>query len=670
MEDEGPCLRPAQPAVERDQLLEGTALLEIGVVEAPDHDVRHVREAVRPQEMTGRVRRERRQRILALHGSLGEVMRAGRAERDRAAFGRADEQPADVRVLAKRREEARVPLVELLERQAARLVHERDETEVARAEHDRLPVGDVVLGALLRLDASRRLADREPDHGVLLVAAGDLSHASALEGALDELVQPVAVPLLEGRALRLPVVGEDDDLVRARRVAARAIDPAELLVELAEGLQRVGALEPRVMGDLVVAREGRVHRGPAAHHVGEDAVDDQVADDHAHRAAHERIETAPMPPGAHVTADRAQRGRPFEQHLPGEEDEGPRDVEPVGEERAVPRVRPLLGVHPADRQDDLVGLAREQVAAARAAVGEETDARRPLALDARAVGGSRARGEQAGLLVHPAKRRDVVVRAEQDSRLARPRLRGEIRLPLGEPVRPLGDPARHGGGVAVPHRPAEDREREPVDLEVDDPRHVGPVRATLAAGDSLDDLERVRVVVVRPEDRLEDDAHGGDDERREERPAEAVHDEGVLEDVRRELQHERVHSQDQQKAEGQHEGQPKRGDERREDRVQHRDHGGDREGPARLHDVDAGQDRRGHPERRSRERPGDEQPERLEARTLGLPAEAVAVGGRIAQSASFAALFSARFSARCSFCSATLAFASTYAPPTSTLPPV
>ena len=80
------------------------------------------------------------------------------------------------------------------------------------------------------------------------------------ERALDELVEPVAVSLLERRALRLAVVGEHDDLVRARREPAGVLDPAELLVELAQRLERVGALEPGVVRDLVVARERRVDR--------------------------------------------------------------------------------------------------------------------------------------------------------------------------------------------------------------------------------------------------------------------------------------------------------------------------------------------------------------------------------------------------------------------------
>ena len=100
-----------------------------------------------------------------------------------------------------------------------------------------------------------------PDHRALLVTARDATDATAGQRALDELVEPVAVALLEGRALGLAVVGEDDDRVWPRRVDAGAFDPAELLVELPQRLERVGALEARVVRDLVVARERGVDRG-------------------------------------------------------------------------------------------------------------------------------------------------------------------------------------------------------------------------------------------------------------------------------------------------------------------------------------------------------------------------------------------------------------------------
>ena len=71
----------------------------------------------------------------------------------------------------------------------------------------------------------------------------------------------------------------------------------------------------------------------------------------------------------------AERRGPLEEDLPAEEHQHARDVEAVREEGAVAGVRLLLRAHPADREDHLVGLAREQVAAARAAVDEQADAR-------------------------------------------------------------------------------------------------------------------------------------------------------------------------------------------------------------------------------------------------------------------------------------------------------
>ena len=209
--------------------------------------------------------------------------------------------------------------VDLLERQPAALLHQVDEPEVARAEHDDVAVGDVVLGPLGLLPG--RLADGVADHRALLVAAGDPGDLALGEGALDELVEAVPVALLERRALRLPVVGEDDDLVRPRGVAARALDLREAVVELAQRLERVGALEARVVRDLVVARERRVDGGSPAHHVGQHARHDQVAHEDAQRAAHQRVDAASMPARPHVAADRARGRRPLEDHLPAEQHE-------------------------------------------------------------------------------------------------------------------------------------------------------------------------------------------------------------------------------------------------------------------------------------------------------------------------------------------------------------
>src|SRR5215204_1581425 len=186
--------------------------------------------------MPRRVRCEGRQGILALDDVLAKVVRACGTDCNGTPLRGSDEEPADVRVRAECRDQPRMALVDLLEREPASLLHQRDETEVSRAEHDDLPVRDVVLRALalLRVWSPGRLTHCQPDHRLLFVAAGNLLDGPMLERAFDELVEPVAVSLLERRSLRLPVVGEHDDLVGTRRVAARAVYAPELLVELAQ----------------------------------------------------------------------------------------------------------------------------------------------------------------------------------------------------------------------------------------------------------------------------------------------------------------------------------------------------------------------------------------------------------------------------------------------------
>ena len=142
---------------------------------------------------------------------------------------------------------------------------------------------------------------------------------AARERALDELVEAVPVALLEGRSLGLPVVGQDHDLVRPRGVVAGALDMTEVVVELAQRLEGVRALEAGVMRDLVVARERRVDGRSPAHDVREHAGHDQVADEDAQRPPHQRVDAAPVAARLHVPTDRAEGRRPLEDDLPAEE---------------------------------------------------------------------------------------------------------------------------------------------------------------------------------------------------------------------------------------------------------------------------------------------------------------------------------------------------------------
>ena len=373
------------------------------------------------------------------------------------------------------------------------------------------------------------------------------------------------------------------------------------------------------MRDLVIAGERRVDRGPPFHHVREDAVHDQVADEDAHGRAQERIDPAPMTARPDVPALRPGRRGQLEHHLPEEEDERPDDVEAVREERAVTGVRLLLGVHAADGQDHVVGFAGQQVAAAGAPVREQPAAGRMGALDLRAVGRSGARDELGRLLHDPAEGRDVLVRAEQDPRLTRACLGREVGLPLGELVAAVVEPTRHGRRVSVPHRALQHRQGEAVDLEEDDPRRVGPRQLAGAARDALDDAVRVRIVVVRPEDHVEHDADRCRDERDAESGPERVDREIAAGHAIRCQQHERVEDEDEQQAEDEHQRQAKRRDDRRQQCVEHGNHRGRHERAPEVVHVRARHDPGRDEERRGGQDPGHDQRQRPEFRARGPP---------------------------------------------------
>src|SRR2546430_3922197 len=104
MEEERRGLRPAEPAVERNQLFESAALFQLRVVKAVHEDVRRVREAVGAHEVAPRIRAERLEWIVALDYTLCEVVRTLRAQRDGPAGRRVHQGEADVLVVAQRRQ--------------------------------------------------------------------------------------------------------------------------------------------------------------------------------------------------------------------------------------------------------------------------------------------------------------------------------------------------------------------------------------------------------------------------------------------------------------------------------------------------------------------------------------------------------------------------------------
>ena len=201
--------------------------------------------------------------------------------------------------------------------------------------------------------------------------------------------------------------------------------------------------------------------------------------------------------------------------------------------------------------------------------------------------------------------------------LARAGLRGEVRLPLGEPVAVLGDPAGQVRGVAVAHRAAQHRKGEPVDLEEDDPRRrpscaIAPWRRATRRITRSEYSSSSFVPAID----LEDDRRGGHHERREQRVPERVDADGVGEGVGGELQRDRVDEQHRQEADREHPGQPQRRDHRRQDRVDHAIPAATRKaapGSSSATRQQPGRD----PDRRGRDEPRDQQAQRPEPGVIG-----------------------------------------------------
>jgi hypothetical protein len=184
----------------------------------------------------------------------------------------------------------RVALGEALQRDAPGLAREADEAQAARGHHHDLGQ----LAALLELRPGARLERHRPagaaraggrrhrtaghrgivgdlgepgaEVGQRLVAAGMRLDVAGPTRLADEVLERHAVAILERRALRLAVIGQHDELVGPRRVRDGRSHAGQLAVDLTQHGQGVVALDPRVVGDLVVGEEGRVDDRPPGEH--------------------------------------------------------------------------------------------------------------------------------------------------------------------------------------------------------------------------------------------------------------------------------------------------------------------------------------------------------------------------------------------------------------------
>src|SRR5215203_854817 len=86
-EDEWLRLRATESAVKRNQFFKRAPFVEHRVVEAPNHDVSDVWEAVGAKQVLRRVGCEDGERVLAFDPGFVEVVRSARTEHDRAVLG-------------------------------------------------------------------------------------------------------------------------------------------------------------------------------------------------------------------------------------------------------------------------------------------------------------------------------------------------------------------------------------------------------------------------------------------------------------------------------------------------------------------------------------------------------------------------------------------------------
>ena len=318
-----------------------------------------------------------------------------------------------------------------------------------------------------------RLLEREAYRRLVLVASEKRLHRPRLDRAANQVVQRVPVALLERRALGLPVIGEDDDLVGARSVSAGPRDSPELLVELAERFDRVVPLETGVVRDLVVAGQRRVNGGTAAEHVRDHREDDEVAEEDAHGRTQERIGTAPCPRGC---TSRRRRAAQLEDDFTDEERHGTRDVVSVRKECAVAgfalrsalillTVRITSSAPPERRFPRLVppSTSRPEPFVRRRSISLQS----PGAEHVISVPVSFSTQRKAGMSSFEPSRIPAWLAPVWDERIG---------FPLDELVRAGREPACHLRCVAIAERSLKHGVGEAVDLDEDD---AGPVAVNL-----------------------------------------------------------------------------------------------------------------------------------------------------------------------------------------------
>src|SRR5437868_2689241 len=124
----------------------------------------------------------------------------------------------------------------------------------------------------------------------MLDVGGRALHLDLFAGELlDERFERLAIALREHRAGALPVVGEDDEAIRPRRIHGGHLDDPDDLVKATYRVARLDALGSGAVRDLVVVDEVDVDRGRVSPHLLDHERGAQMAQQHVRRRAREGI---------------------------------------------------------------------------------------------------------------------------------------------------------------------------------------------------------------------------------------------------------------------------------------------------------------------------------------------------------------------------------------------
>jgi len=317
------------------------------------------------------------------------------------------------------------------------------------------------------------------------VAADGLCDAHILRQLLlDEFFDAQPVALQEGRPKGLAVVGEDDQVVGARRLfldhAPQAGKGAVQTLEVAKGVVRPGA---GVVRHLIVAEIEHVDRGRPAQHVEDGDVGGDVAHQRTHSGAQKRVAVLQtVEARLHILAFLLPGLPQFASDFPEEDDQGA--GEEVGIEHqqlhilgAALLLLRAAGAHVCHREHRLLSVAAEHVHDAGAVTHQ------PLAVGVAGVQFRRVARrniELALCLVIPAIGGDVVVVAEHDAGLAGRCHRGQAAVRPVQLIAILVDHLLQRGQQTVGQRLLQMPVAQAVDLY-----HHQPASRLVGAGKAL-----------------------------------------------------------------------------------------------------------------------------------------------------------------------------------------